>query len=111
MPSEAYRRYYEKNREEIKAKMRERDAIRREERRKYLEENPEEIGLEREKMRGKYHNCVHNKLRRKIEEAKKARPDMTPIFDCYLKDDLYKTMPPRFLVWLDELIEKGAVKA
>lgn len=110
MPSNAYRTYYEANREEITAKMRERDAVRREEKRKYLEENPEAIEGEREKMRGKYHNWVHNTIRRKIGEASRVRPDMKAIWDAYLKDDLYKTMKPAFVKWIDEVIEKGAVK-
>lgn len=110
MPSDAYRKYYEANRETITARMRERDAVRREERRKYLDEHPEEVEMEREKMRSKYHNWRHNTIKRKIDEAALVRPDMKPIWDTYLKDDLYRTMKPSFVKWLDEVIEKGAVK-
>jgi hypothetical protein len=45
MPSDAQKRYYEKNREALTAKMRERDAERRAVRTQYLEEHPEEVGL------------------------------------------------------------------
>jgi hypothetical protein len=110
MPSDAYRKYYEANRDTITARMRERDAVRREERRKYLEENPDEVEGEREKMRNKYHNWRHNTIKRKIVVAAEVRPDMKPIWDAYLKDDLYKTMKPAFVKWLDEVIEKGAEK-
>ena len=67
MPSDAQKRYYEKNRETITAQMRERDAQRRADRKKHLEEHPEEVDLEREKMRGKYHNWTGNKCKKQME--------------------------------------------
>jgi hypothetical protein len=66
MKSASQQRYYEKNREELKARMRERDAIRREQLRQYLTDNPEDIEVVREKMREKYYTTTGNKMKREI---------------------------------------------
>ena len=105
MPNDAQRRYYEKNREAIMSRMRERDAERRAERAQYLAEHPEEVELEREKMRGKYHNGLANKCRRQME-AWIANPDVKEeakaFFRLLLADDKYKTMKPKALLLMVE---------
>jgi len=105
MPNDARRRYYEKNREALMAKMRERDAERRAERAQYLAEHPEEVELEREKMRGKYHNGLANKCRRQME-AWIADPDVKEeakaFFRLLIADDKYKTMKPKALLLMVE---------
>jgi hypothetical protein len=100
MKSSSYQRYYEKNKEDLKAKMRERDAERREILRRHLAENPEEVGLEREKMRDKYYNNIGNKMRREIESMIKSNSvsDVGRAFltEC-LVDDKYKAFTPKMI--------------
>lgn len=105
MPSDAQRRYYEKNREALTAKMRERDAERRAERAKYLEEHPEEIDLEREKMRGKYHNWTANKCKRQMEmwiADPEVKEEAKAFFRLLLADDKYKGLKPKALLMMAE---------
>jgi hypothetical protein len=98
--NKAYRKYYETHRDEILAKMRERDAKRRDEARKYLAEHPEAVDLNREKMRGKYHNWLANKCKNQIEEWL-ALPDLKaeirPYLQIVIKEEKYKMMKPKTL--------------
>jgi AcrR family transcriptional regulator len=66
MKSASQQRYYEKNKEELKARMRERDAIKREQLRQYLAANPADVEVVREKMREKYYKTASNKVKREI---------------------------------------------
>ena len=68
MKTGSYQRYYEKNREEIKAKMRERYALRQQQLQEYLKENPEAVELVREQMRNKYHKRINNQMRYDITQ-------------------------------------------
>jgi hypothetical protein len=105
MPSDAQKRYYEKNRDVLTAKMRERDTQRRADRAKYLEEHPEEIDLEREKMRGKYHNWTANKCKRQMEvwiDDPEIKDEIKAFFRLLISDDKYKTMKPKALMSIVE---------
>jgi hypothetical protein len=105
MPSDAQKRYYEKNRETLTAKMRERDAERRAEKAKYLEEHPDEVGLEREKMRGKYHNWTANKCKRQMElwiADPEVKEEAKAFFRLLLADDKYKSLKPKALLQMVE---------
>jgi hypothetical protein len=105
MPSDAQKRYYEKNREALTIKMRERDAQRRAERTTYLLEHPDEVDLEREKMRGKYHNWTANKCKRQME-IWIGDPDVAEeakaFFRLLLSDEKYKGLKPKALLQMCE---------
>ena len=105
MPSDAYKRYYEKNREILTAKMRERDAKRRAERAKFIEEHPEEIELEREKMRGKYHNWTANKCKKQMDTwiaDPNVKEEVKAFFRLLLVDDKFKALKPKALMLMCE---------
>ena len=100
MKSVTYQRYYEKNKEALKEKMRIRDAERREAMREYLTANPEAVDLEREKMRGKYYNTVGNKIRRDLTQLMTS-PTTSEIGRAFLAeclvDDKYKAFTPKMV--------------
>jgi len=105
MPNDAQRRYYEKNREALMVKMREKDAQRRAARAQYLSEHPEEVDLERERMRGKYHNGLANKCRRQMEAwiaDPEVKEEAKAFFRLLIADDKYKTMKPKGLMLIVE---------
>lgn len=105
MPSDAQKRYYEKNRETITAQMRDRDTQRRADRKKYLEEHPEEVGLEREKMRGKYHNWTGNKCKKQMEAwiaDPEVKDEAKAFFRLLIADDKYKGLKPKALLLMCE---------
>lgn len=105
MPTEAYKRYYEKNREVLLMRMRERDTQRRADRAQYLLEHPEEIDLEREKMRGKYHNWTGNKCKRQMEAwiaDPQVKDEVKAFFRMLLADEKYKSMKPKALMLMAE---------
>ncbi len=93
MKNKAYAKYYEENRERLCAVMRERDAERREARRKYLAEHPEEVDAERERMRAKYHKTKANKVKamltRLMENPLTNGNTKTFISESLLKNDVY----------------------
>ena len=93
-------RYYEKNKEVLKEKMRVADAERRVAKREYLTANPEAVDLEREKMRGKYYNNISNKMRREIARliVSAAITEVGRAFltEC-LTDDKYKAFTPKMV--------------
>jgi hypothetical protein len=95
MPSDAYRRYYEKNREAIVGRMRELSARVREERRQYLAEHPEEMEAQREKYREKYYNCNANKNRRQLEEwidLPEVKEEAKAFFRLMIAEEGYRTL-------------------
>ena len=105
MPSETQKRYYERNREALTAKMRERDSERRAVRAQYLADHPDEVGLEREKMRGKYHNWTANKCKRQMEvwiADPKVQEEAKTFFRLLIADDKYKCMKPKALLQMVE---------
>lgn len=65
---ESYKKYYEEHKEELKAKMRERDAERRQKIKKECETDPVALERERERMRMKYHKNMNNKVKKMLDE-------------------------------------------
>jgi hypothetical protein len=63
----AYQRYYQKNREQILAKMRERDAARRAAVRAAAAQSAEVREEVREEMREKYHRNVESKITKQLK--------------------------------------------
>ncbi len=94
----AYKRYYEKNREAITARMRERYAEKKAAA-EAIEKTEEQIEESREKMREKYYSRVANKTRRLLEgwvaDEGFAEPFKVFIRDFCLKDDKFKTFTPK----------------
>ena len=112
MPTDSYRKYYEKNRESITAKMRERDAQRRADRTQYLREHPDEVELEREKMRGRYHNWMGNKCKRQMEawvNDPSVKEEVKAFFRLLLLDEKYKGMKPKALLMISEPLNLNAL--
>jgi hypothetical protein len=103
----AYSRYYEKNRDVLLERMRERDAHRREAKRELLATNPELVDGEREKMRQKYYRRVASQVKKQIDEwlADKATTEAFKTFlrECCLKDDKYKNLTLKTVRQLKDL--------
>ena len=101
-------KYYTANRDTILAKMREREAQRREVRRKYLEENPTAVEEEREKMREKYYKRQYSKTKKLIEDWLN-NPLVNEPTKKFWKDiintDQYKVLTPKLLKNLEELVK------
>lgn len=101
-------KYYTANRDTIIAKMRVRAAQRREDRRKYLEENPTAVEEEREKMREKYYNRQYSKNKKLIEEWLN-NPIVNEPTKKFLNDiintEKYKVLTPKLLKNLEELVK------
>jgi hypothetical protein len=103
----AYSRYYEKNRDVLLERMRQRDAERRATKRELLDSNPDLLEEEREKMRQKYYRRVSTQVKKQIDEwlLDKTITDTFKTFlrDCCIKDDKYKTLTLKTLRQLKEL--------
>lgn len=108
MPTNSYTKYYNANRDALTAKMRERDAIRREEKRQYLLEHPEEIDAEREKYRNKYQTTKVNRVKRIITEWL-DNPVVNAPTKQFLQDlintEKYKTLTPKLMGHLELLVK------
>ena len=63
----AYQRYYAKNREQILARMRERAATKREERRQAARQSAEALNDYRECLRDKYHRGIESKTTKQLK--------------------------------------------
>ena len=100
-------RYYAKHREELLVKMRERDALRREERRVAMEGNPELLEEERERYRKKYYSRVANRNKEMIDLWLKDETITdgfkTFLRESLLKGDAYKHLTPKMMNALAEL--------
>jgi hypothetical protein len=97
---ESYRRYYEKNRDAILQRMRDRYVTEKAKRDGEIANEPELVEVEREKMRAKYQKRVSNKTRRLIEGwlADSRTSDTFKAFlQTCLKDDKYKSFTPKTL--------------
>ena len=71
----------------------------------HLLEHPEEVDLEREKMRGKYHNWTANKCKRQMEvwiADPEVKEEAKAFFRLLIADDKYKTMKPKALMLMVE---------
>ena len=110
MKEGAFSRYYEKNKEVLKAKMRRRDAERRQKIKEQLADNPEMVESEREKMRVKYHTGVDRKIKKTLDEWRRSdninEHFKNFIDNCLLKDDGYKGMTLRNILCLKPLAFK-----
>jgi len=62
----SYKKYYEANKEEICARMREREAEQRKALRQHLAQHPEDLPKVREKNRAKYHTWKANKILKQL---------------------------------------------
>jgi len=62
----SYKKYYEEHKDELKAKMRKRDAERRAKVKEECETDPAVLERERERMRAKYHTNINNKVKRML---------------------------------------------
>lgn len=62
----SYKKYYEANKAEICARMREREAEKRIELREHLAQHPEDLPKVREKNRAKYHTWKANKILKQL---------------------------------------------
>lgn len=95
---DSYRRYYEKNRDEILVRMRERYVTWKAKRDEDLAKDPSLWDVEREKAREKYHNRQAKITKTLIDGylADSSTPDTLKAFlrTC-LKDDKYKTFSPK----------------
>jgi hypothetical protein len=93
MKSKSYSKYYEANRERLIAEMRERDAERREAKRLYLAEHPEDLEAERTKMREKYHKhkakVMKTMLTQLVENPITNGNTKQFIQESLLKNDVY----------------------
>jgi hypothetical protein len=93
MKNKAYSKYYDANREKLIADMRERDAERREAKRKHLAEHPEDVEAERQRMRDKYHKhkakVIKTMLEQLVENPITNANTKTFIKESLLKNDVY----------------------
>lgn len=95
---DSYRRYYEKNRDEILVRMRDRYVSWKAKRDEDLANDPSLLEGEREAARAKYHSQQARKTKRLIDGylADTTTPDTLKAFlqNC-LKDDKYKSFTPK----------------
>jgi len=68
----SYKKYYEEHKDELKAKMRERDAERRQKVKEECETDPAVLERERERMRAKYHKNINNKVKKILNEMSQS---------------------------------------
>jgi hypothetical protein len=72
----SYKKYYEEHKDELKAKMRQRDAERRQKIKEECETDPAVLERERERMRAKYHTNINNKVKKILTEMSQS-PNIT----------------------------------
>jgi len=108
--------YYETHKDELKAKMRERDAERRMKVKEAVKTDPAVAEREREKMRAKYHKQTESKVKRTLSLCLE---DMTlsPVFKTFVRqvllaDEKYKLLTPASINLMKEVstIHKDAPK-
>jgi Fe2+ transport system protein B len=75
----SYKKYYEEHKDELKAKMRERDAERRQKIKEECETNPSVLEQERERMRAKYHKNINNKVKKILTEMSQSPNIAEPV--------------------------------
>lgn len=111
MSSIPQKTYYAKHRDVITQRMRERESVKRGIKAKHLEAHPEDMGLEREKMRDKYHNYTSNQCKEQLEEWIQT-PDLCEearaFFTLLTKDDRYMALKPRALVLIGDALNLSA---
>jgi len=75
----SYKKYYEEHKDELKAKMRQRDAERRQRVKEQIAEDPAVLEQERERMRAKYHTNINNKVKRILTEMSQSPNIAEPV--------------------------------
>jgi len=75
----SYKKYYEQHKNELKAKMRERDAERRQKVKEECETDPAVLERERERMRAKYHKNINNKVKKILTEMSQSPNIAEPV--------------------------------
>jgi len=75
----SYKKYYEQHKDELKAKMRERDAERRQKVKEECETDPAVLERERERMRAKYHKNINNKVKKILTEMSQSPNIAEPV--------------------------------
>jgi len=75
----SYKKYYEEHKDELKAKMRQRDAERRQKVKEQIAEDPAVLEQERERMRAKYHTNINNKVKRILTEMSQSPNIAEPV--------------------------------
>jgi hypothetical protein len=106
MKSLAYKSWYEKNRDAVRAKQRERDATRLAERRQQLAEHPELVEEERMKYRQKYHRVRQNKMKRELEklEASLTDEEAKQLVKNIIDNEAYRSFTPSMMKRLAQSI-------
>ena len=108
----SYKKYYEEHKDELKAKMRQRDAERRAKIKEECGTDPAVLERERERMRAKYHTNINNKVKRTLTAC---LDDMTlsATFKRFVQELLanenYKLLTPASIKLMKEVstIHKG----
>ena len=75
----SYKKYYEEHKDELKAKMRQRDAERRQKVKEQIAEDPSVLEQERQRMRAKYHTNINNKVKRILTEMSQSPNISEPV--------------------------------
>ena len=75
----SYKKYYEEHKDELKAKMRLRDAERRQKVKEECETDPAVLERERERMRAKYHTNINNKVKKILTEMSQSPNIAEPV--------------------------------
>ena len=75
----SYKKYYEEHKDELKAKMRQRDAERRQKVKEQIAEDPAVLEQERERMRAKYHTNINNKVKKILTEMSQSPNISEPV--------------------------------
>ena len=75
----SYKKYYEEHKDELKAKMRQRDAERRQKIKEECETDPAVLERERERMRAKYHTNINNKVKKILTEMSQSPNISEPV--------------------------------
>jgi len=75
----SYKKYYEEHKDELKAKMRQRDAERRQKIKEECETDPAVLERERERMRAKYHTNINNKVKKILTEMSQSPNIAEPV--------------------------------
>ena len=75
----SYKKYYEEHKDELKAKMRQRDAERRQKIKEECETDPAVLERERQRMRAKYHTNINNKVKKILTEMSQSPNIAEPV--------------------------------
>lgn len=102
-------RYYEKNREAILAKMKERNQKYAAERKEFLRQNPDEVETERQLYKDKYYRHQASKAKKQIEawiKSDKVSAETKDWLRAMLKHKYYLAMKPSVFRDLEQMCVK-----